>query len=124
MSKKEDVATAEVIETAADEVVEDAAEDAATETVKDQKKAEKKAEKKKDPLEELVTINLFKDSDKYSHDVIVCLNGKNWQIKRGVDVQVPLKVKLILDESQAQRARAAQVDEEAQSLYEERKEQL
>ena len=116
MSKEKDAATAEVLETVADAAVENAA----AETIE----AQKKDEKKTDPLEELVTINLFKDSDRYSGDVIVSLNGKNWQIKRGVDVQVPLKVKLILDESQAQRARAAQADEEAQSLYEERKGQL
>lgn len=49
-----------------------------------------------------VTIQLFKDNDKYKDDVHVCLNGKNYIIQRGIPVEVPLAVKMVLDNSAAQ----------------------
>lgn len=57
--------------------------------------------------EEMVTIRLFKDAAKYKDDVFVSINGQNWQIKRGVDVQVPKKVALVIRDSDIQRGLAA-----------------
>ena len=36
-----------------------------------------------------ITIHLFKDGGDYSNDVFEYGDGKLWQIKRGVDVEVP-----------------------------------
>lgn len=61
--------------------------------------------------DELVTVELFRDSDRYSHDFVVGVNGKLWKIKRGVRVQVPRYVAEVVkrsinqDQSTAQRIR-------------------
>ena len=60
--------------------------------------------------EEKVTINLFLDNDKYKDDVIVNVNGKAWQIQRGVDVEVHRYVAQVLDNSVKQdRATALKI---------------
>ena len=41
------------------------------------------------PKEKMVKRRLFKDNDKYQADVFVCVNGKAYTIKRGVDVEIP-----------------------------------
>ena len=62
--------------------------------------------------EEKVTINLFLDNDKYKDDVIVAVNGKAWQIQRGVDVEVPRYVAEVLNSSMKQdRATALKIKE-------------
>ena len=38
--------------------------------------------------EELVSIRLFKDNDKYKDDVFVAVNGEAIQIKRGETVKI------------------------------------
>lgn len=52
--------------------------------------------------EELTTVRLFKDAGKYKNDVVVIVNGKAWQIKRGVNVQIPISVAEVLEHSMAQ----------------------
>lgn len=65
----------------------------------------------KNPLEELVTIRLFKDNERYRDDVFVSVNGRTFQIKRGVEVQVPRYVQEVLDNSMSQdMVAAAMVD--------------
>ena len=54
-----------------------------------------------------VKIKLFYDGNNYSDDVTVILNGKTYIIKRGVEVEVPLGVKLALEDA-ARQERAAQ----------------
>lgn len=62
--------------------------------------------------EEKVMINLFLDNDKYKDDVIVAVNGKAWQIQRGVDVEVPRYVAEVLNSSMKQdRATALRIKE-------------
>lgn len=57
---------------------------------------------------ETVTVRLFKGTTgKYTSDVFVGLNGKGYQIQRGVDVQVPAGVAEILRHSEEQDALAA-----------------
>lgn len=51
---------------------------------------------------EMVEIELFKDGDRYKDDVFVSVNGKTYQIKRGVRVSVPVFVKEVLDNSMRQ----------------------
>ena len=41
-----------------------------------------------DPGEELVTVQLFKDNDKYRDDLFVAVNGERILIQRGVPVQM------------------------------------
>ena len=55
-----------------------------------------------DDADDLVTIKLFKDSDKYKDDVFVGVNGVAWQIQRGVEVEVPRYVADVLEQSMAQ----------------------
>lgn len=51
---------------------------------------------------ETVTIRLFKDNGKYKDDVFVGVNDKRYQIKRGVEVEVPRFVAEVLENSQRQ----------------------
>ena len=56
----------------------------------------------------MVTVHLFKGTTgKYASDVFVGLNGKGYQIQRGVDVEVPAGVAEILKHSEEQDALAA-----------------
>ncbi|WP_314021065.1 hypothetical protein [Mogibacterium diversum] len=104
----------EAVETMTDEEVAEAVENAADEEV-----TENTATVSDDYLEELVEIMLFKDSDKYSDDLVVTLNGKNYQIKRGIKVMVPRKVQLVIEDSMKQAGLAADYEEEAQQQYKE-----
>lgn len=74
-------------------------------------------------LEEYVPVFLFKDNDKYKDDVTVTVNGKNYQIMRGVNVMVPRKVKLILEQSHKQdMATASEVARLEKALRDKEKE--
>lgn len=53
------------------------------------------------------TIQLFKDNGRYKGDVFVSINGRNYQIRRGVSVEVPAEVAEVLAHSAAQDAIAA-----------------
>lgn len=104
----------EAVETMTDEEATEAVENTA-----DEEATENAAPVSDDYLEELVEIMLFKDSDKYSDDLVVTLNGKNYQIKRGVKVMVPRKVQLVIEDSMKQAGLAADYEEEAQQQYKE-----
>lgn len=54
-----------------------------------------------------MTIRLFKDNERYRDDVFVSVNGRTFQIKRGVEVQVPRYVQEVLDNSMSQDMVAA-----------------
>ncbi len=58
---------------------------------------EPKAEKAK-----TVNIKLFKDNDRYKGDVFVSVNGRNYQIRRGEEIAVPLEVAEVLEHSETQ----------------------
>ena len=116
----------EAVETMTDEEVTAPVENTADEEVTapventaDEEVTENTAPVSDDYLEELVEIMLFKDSDKYSDDLVVTLNGKNYQIKRGVKVMVPRKVQLVIEDSMKQAGLAADYEEEAQQQYKE-----
>lgn len=53
--------------------------------------------------EKRVKIKLFKGEGKYKEDVFVSVNGRNFQIQRGVEVEVPEYVKEVLDNAQIQQ---------------------
>ncbi len=63
--------------------------------------------KNKKTKEEKVKIKLFYDGYSYTDDVTVIVNGKTYIIQRGVEVEVPMCVKLALDDATRQE-RAAQ----------------
>ena len=61
---------------------------------------------KKDTMDTLEkdteVIHLFKDSQRYKAPVFVGVNGVNYKIQRGVDVDVPPEVAEVLEHSQMQ----------------------
>ena len=54
-----------------------------------------------------VRIRLFQDNGRYKGDLFVSVNGVNYKIRRGVDVQVPPEVAEVLEHSQMQDERTA-----------------
>ena len=52
--------------------------------------------------EKMVKIRLFKDNKAYTEDVFVGVNGRTFQIKRGVEVEVPECVAEVLRNSEMQ----------------------
>ena len=49
-----------------------------------------------------VKIRLFKDNSRYKGDVFVSVNGRNYLIRRGEEVEVPAEVAEVLDHSETQ----------------------
>ena len=65
-------------------------------------------------LNEYVEIKLFRDNEKYKDDVYVAINGKNCVIRRGVWTRIRRKFALLLDQSEIQDLRTAELmDREA-----------
>jgi len=60
-------------------------------------------------LNEYVEIKLFKDNDKYKDDVYVAINGKNCVIRRGEWTRIRRKFALLLDQSEVQDLRTAEM---------------
>lgn len=60
-------------------------------------------------LNEYVEVKLFKDNDKYKDDVYVAINGKNCVIRRGVWTRIRRKFALLLDQSEIQDLRTAEL---------------
>ena len=52
--------------------------------------------------EEKVRIKLLKDNGRYKGDLFVSVNGVNYKIRRGVEVEVPRAVAEVLEHSQRQ----------------------
>lgn len=52
-----------------------------------------------DPMKKMVKMKLFKDGKEYKDDVFVSVNGKSFQIQRGVEVEVPLAVAEVIERS-------------------------
>ena len=52
--------------------------------------------------EKNVRIRLFKDNSRYQGDLFVSVNGVNYKIRRGVEVEVPPAVAEVLEHSQRQ----------------------
>jgi hypothetical protein len=74
------------------------------------------AEAKK--TENMVKFHAFKDDDKYKDDIFVAVNGKRYQIKRGVDVMVPESVYEVLQNSQTQDQAAFRLMENKANEFE------
>lgn len=70
-----------------------------------------------DYLNEKVTFRTIFDGEKYKDDIIVTINGKNWQIKRGVDVQIPRYVYMALEDAERQKIHATNVSQGFENQY-------
>ena len=62
---------------------------------------------KKENNDEMVSIRLFSDNGRYKGDLFVSVNGVNYQIKRGVTVQVPPEVAEVIQHSEEQDAQSS-----------------
>ena len=62
-------------------------------------------------LNEYVEVRLFKDNEKYKDDVYVAINGKTCVIRRGVWTRIRRKFALLLDQSEIQDLRTAELME-------------
>lgn len=56
---------------------------------------------------ERVPFKAFRDTGKYSDDIVVGINGKQWRIKRGVEVMIPRNVREVIYQSMDQDASTA-----------------
>ena len=81
-----------------------------------------KAEEKNvasNPLnEKMVKIKLFKDNGRYKDDLFVARNGHNYVIQRGVEVEVPEGIAMIIEQSEAMDNHVADLIAEAQKKAE------
>lgn len=68
--------------------------------------------------EELVTVKLFKDNERYKDDVFVAVNGRSFQIKRGVPVKVPRYVADVLEQSRNQDDATSEMMDRASAEFE------
>lgn len=79
------------------------------------------AEEKKIPWDEQkVRVRLFKDNERYKDDVTVVHNGKAWRIQRGVDVEVPMYIALIIEQSLNQDERTAMMIQRESDAFKQR----
>ena len=69
-------------------------------------------------LNEYISVKLFKDNDKYQDDVYVAINGKNCVIRRGVWTRIRRKFSLLLDQSEIQDLRTAEMIENESKRFE------
>ncbi len=72
-----------------------------------------------DYLNELVAVKLFRDNDRYKDDVYVAVNGQNCVIKRGEWVKIKRKFALVLDQSEIQDIKTAEMLEVEQNRFRE-----
>ena len=71
------------------------------------KKQETEAAVQAAPEKDTEVIRLFKDNSRYKGDLFVSVNGVNYKIRRGVEVEVPPEVAEVLEHSQMQDERTA-----------------
>ena len=86
--------------------------------------AEAQAEAPVEAGEELVSVRLFKDNDKYKGDVFVAVNGQSVLIRRGERVAIKKKFAEVLEQSLDQDQRTAGLIERESRAYDEAKDKL
>lgn len=84
---------------------------------------EVEAEEPKIPWEDrMVRVTLFKDNERYKDDVTIGVNGRVWRIKRGVPVDIPMYVWLVLKQGMTQDAKTAiMIQQESDEFKEKQK---
>ena len=83
----------------------------------DEKRFQRFLKSQEDWLNEYVEVRLFKDNEKYKDDVYVAINGKNCVIRRGVWTRIRRKFALLLDQSEIQDLRTAELMEQEESRF-------
>ncbi len=83
----------------------------------DEKRFQRFLKSQEDWLNEYVEVRLFKDNEKYKDDVYVAINGKNCVIRRGVWTRIRRKFALLLDQSEIQDLRTAELMEKEASRF-------
>ncbi len=68
-------------------------------------------------LREYVAVKLFRDNDRYRDDVYVAVNGQNCVIKRGEWVRIKRMFALVLDQSEIQDIKTAEMVEAEQKRF-------
>ena len=68
-------------------------------------------------LNEYISVKLFKDNDRYKDDVYVAINGKNCVIRRGEWTRIRRKFALLLDQSEIQDLRTAELMSEQSDRF-------
>ena len=68
-------------------------------------------------LNEYVSVKLFRDNDRYKDDVYVAVNGQNCVIKRGEWVKIKRKFAIVLDASEIQDMKTAEMLEAEQNRF-------
>ena len=68
-------------------------------------------------LNEYVAVKLFRDNDRYRDDVYVAVNGQNCVIKRGEWVRIKRTLALVLDQSEIQDMKTAEMLEAEQNRF-------
>ena len=68
-------------------------------------------------LNEYVAVKLFRDNDRHKDDVYVAVNGHNCVIKRGEWVKIKRKFALVLDQSEIQDMKTAEMLEAEQNRF-------
>ncbi len=68
-------------------------------------------------LNEYVSVKLFKDNDRYRDDVYVAVNGQNCMIRRGEWVKVKRKFVAVLDASEIQDMKTAELIEREERKF-------
>lgn len=68
---------------------------------------ETKVEKNEEPTSDMVEVELFLDSERYSDDVQVGVNGMIYTVQRGKKVKVPRPVAEIIWHQKAQDSRTS-----------------
>lgn len=74
--------------------------------------------------EKRVKIKLFKDSKEYKDDLTVVVNGKAYQIQRGVEVEVPESVAEVIEHSAVQDQKTAELIDSLIAETEQREKEL
>ena len=69
--------------------------------------------------EDLVTVYLQEDKDKYKDDVFIAVNGERVQVKRGKPVKIKRKFGEVLEQSIAQDTSTAELIEKETARYKE-----
>jgi hypothetical protein len=68
-------------------------------------------------MNEKVSLFLLYDGEKYVDDVVVSINGKTWQIQRGVNVEVPRFVHDLIMTSERQKRVATMTSQSAEKKF-------
>lgn len=80
--------------------------------------AEATPEEPKKEASKMVEVELFRDSERYTNDVSVTVNGKTTIVPRGKIVKVPPEVAEVLRNAQKQRNVAAEYMEREEEEFE------